>query len=150
MLNVDRLLNIKQLDKEIADVESLAAEQEAITRETNPDVLFDEAKNTTELASLIDMYGRLTYESKEIDKAIEEQGANYRLDRQKEKNNKQKELIEIQDRIDANSRNKRVLIPLQSMFLREKANLDQLLSQLYNLGADDSLIPSIKELYETP
>lgn len=64
--------------------------------------------------------------------------------------NKQKELIEIQDRIDANSRNKRVLIPLQSMFLREKANLDQLLSQLYNLGADDSLIPSIKELYETP
>lgn len=91
--NVDRLLNIKQLDKEIADVESLAAEQEAITRETNPDVLFDEAKNTTELASLTDMYGRLTYESKEIDKAIEEQGANYRLDRQKEKNNKQKELI---------------------------------------------------------
>lgn len=91
--NVDKLLNIKQLDKEIADVESLAAEQEDITRETNPDVLFDEAKNTTELASLIDMYGRLTYESKEIDKAIEEQGANYRLDRQKEKNNKQKELI---------------------------------------------------------
>lgn len=91
--NVDRLLNIKQLDKEIADVESLAAEQEAITREINPDVLFDEAKNTTELASLIDMYGRLTYEGKEIDKAIEKQGANYRLDRQKEKNNKQKKLI---------------------------------------------------------
>lgn len=91
--NVDRLLNIKQLDKEIADVESLAAEQEAITRETNPDVLFDEAKNTAILASLIDMYGRLTYEGKEIDKAIEEQGPNYRLDRQKEKNNKQKEFI---------------------------------------------------------
>lgn len=91
--NVDRLLNIKQLDKQIADVESLAAEQESITRETNPDVLFDEAKNTTELASLIDMYGRLTYEGKEIDKAIEEQGADYKLDRQKEKNNRQKELI---------------------------------------------------------
>lgn len=91
--NVDRLLNIKQLNRQIADVESLAAEQEAITRETNPDVLFDEAKNTTELASLIDMYGRLTYEGKEIDKAIEEQGANYKLDRQKEKNNKQKEFI---------------------------------------------------------
>ena len=91
--NVDRLLNIKQLDRQIADVESLAAEQEAITRETNPDVLFDEAKNTTELASLIDMYGRLTYEGKEIDKAIEEQGANYKLDRQKEKNNRQKEFI---------------------------------------------------------
>lgn len=91
--NVDRLLNIKQLDRQIADVESLAAEQEAITRETNPDVLFDEAKNTTELASLIDMYGRLTYEGKEIDKAIEEQGTNYKLDRQKEKNNRQKEFI---------------------------------------------------------
>ena len=91
--NVDRLLNIKQLDRQIADVESLAAEQEAITRETNPDVLFDEAKNTTELASLIDMYGRLTYEGKEIDKAIKEQGANYKLDRQKEKNNRQKEFI---------------------------------------------------------
>lgn len=91
--NVDRLLNIKQLDRQISDVESLAAEQEAITRETNPDVLFDEAKNTTELASLIDMYGRLTYEGKEIDKVIEEQGPNYRLDRQKEKNDKQKEFI---------------------------------------------------------
>lgn len=95
--NVDRLLNIKQLDREIADVESLAAEQEAITREnskkSNQDVLFKEARTTTELASLIDMYGRLTYESKEIDKAIKEQGANYNLDRQKEKNDKQKELI---------------------------------------------------------
>lgn len=95
--NVDRLLNIKQLDKEIADVESLAAEQEAITREnsekSNQDVLFKEARTTTELASLIDMYGRLTYESKEIDKAIKEQGANYNLDRQKEKNDKQKKLI---------------------------------------------------------
>ena len=91
--NVDRLLNIKQLDRQIADIKSLAAEQEAITRETNPDVLFDEAKNTTELSSLIDMYGRLTYEGKEIDKAIEEQGPNYKLDRQKEKNNRQKEFI---------------------------------------------------------
>lgn len=95
--NVDRLLNIKQLDKEITDVESLAAEQEAITRENskndNQDVLFKEARTTTELASLTDMYGRLTYESKEIDKAIKEQGANYNLDRQKEKNDRQKELI---------------------------------------------------------
>ena len=95
--NVDRILNIKQLDKEIADVESLAAEQEAITRENskndNQDVLFKEARTTTELASLTDMYGRLTYESKQIDKAIKEQGANYNLDRQKEKNDRQKELI---------------------------------------------------------
>lgn len=95
--NVDRLLKIKQLDRDIADIESLAAEQEDITREnskqSDSDVLFKEARTTTELASLIDMYGRLTYESKEINKAIKEQGANYNLDRQKEKNNKQKEFI---------------------------------------------------------
>ena len=95
--NVDRLLKIKQLDRDIADIESLASEQEDITREnskqSNSEVLFKEARTTTELASLTDMYGRLTYEGKEIDKAIEEQGANYNLDRQKEKNNKQKEFI---------------------------------------------------------
>lgn len=91
--NVDRLLNIRQLDREITDIESLAAEQEAITRETNPDVLFDETKNTTQLAALVDMYSRLIYENKEIDKAIKEQGRNYKLDRQKEKNTRQRDLI---------------------------------------------------------
>ncbi|MCU4604840.1 Eco57I restriction-modification methylase domain-containing protein [Acinetobacter ursingii] len=62
--------------------------------------------------------------------------------------NKQKELIEIYDKIDVNVNNKRVLTPLQRMFKREKEALDQLLNRLYNLGVDDSLIPYIKDLYE--
>ncbi|MDL2311465.1 Eco57I restriction-modification methylase domain-containing protein [Bacteroidales bacterium OttesenSCG-928-B11] len=60
----------------------------------------------------------------------------------------QKELIAIHDEIDANAGNKRVLTPLQGQFQREKAELDNTLAQLYNLGNEDSLIPLIKELYE--
>lgn len=60
----------------------------------------------------------------------------------------QKELISINDQIDSNAGNKRVLAPLQGQFEREKVHLDTLLAELYNLGGDDSLIPLIKELYE--
>ena len=60
----------------------------------------------------------------------------------------QKELIKIQDEIDANIGNKRALTPLQSQFSREKIALEKLLVKLYDLGNDDSLIPLIKELYE--
>ena len=60
----------------------------------------------------------------------------------------QKELIKIQDKIDANIGNKRALTPLQSQFSREKIVLEKLLAKLYDLGNDDSLIPLIKELYE--
>ncbi|NVO03519.1 MAG: Eco57I restriction-modification methylase domain-containing protein [Bacteroidetes bacterium] len=60
----------------------------------------------------------------------------------------QKELIKIQDSIDANIGNKRALTPLQSLFSREKIALEKLLAKLYDLGNDDSLIPLIKELYE--
>ncbi|MFA7360458.1 MAG: Eco57I restriction-modification methylase domain-containing protein [Candidatus Kapaibacterium sp.] len=60
----------------------------------------------------------------------------------------QKNLINIHDKIDINIGNKRNLTQLNSQFLREKAKLDRLLFQLYNLGKDDSLIPLIKELYE--
>jgi hypothetical protein len=60
----------------------------------------------------------------------------------------QQELISIYDKIDANTGNKRALTPLQGQFAREKANLDKLLAELYNLGNEDSLIPLIKELYE--
>ncbi|MDO9001597.1 MAG: Eco57I restriction-modification methylase domain-containing protein [Bacteroidota bacterium] len=60
----------------------------------------------------------------------------------------QKELIKIQDEIDTNIGNKRILTPLQSQFSREKINLEKLLAKLYDLGNDDLLIPSIKELYE--
>ncbi|WP_027383257.1 Eco57I restriction-modification methylase domain-containing protein [Epilithonimonas caeni] len=61
----------------------------------------------------------------------------------------QKELIGIYDQIDANSGNKRNLVPLQGQFAREKANLEKLLAKLYDLGDDDLLIPLIKDLYET-
>lgn len=91
--NVDRILNIKQLDRQITNIESLAAEQEAITRETNPDALFDEAKNSSQLYALINLYEKLTYESNEIDKAIKEKGANYKLDKRKQRNDKQKQVI---------------------------------------------------------
>jgi hypothetical protein len=60
----------------------------------------------------------------------------------------QKELISIYSQLDANSGNKRNLIPLQARFTREKENLEKLLAKLYDLGNDDSLIPLIKELYE--
>ena len=60
----------------------------------------------------------------------------------------QKELIKLQDGIDANIGNKRALTPLQSQFSREKIALEKLLAKLYDLGNDDSLIPLIKELYE--
>jgi len=60
----------------------------------------------------------------------------------------QKELISIYNQIDANAGNKRTLTPLQAQFEREKANLEKLLSKLYDLGDNDLLIPLIKELYE--
>lgn len=60
----------------------------------------------------------------------------------------QKELIKLQDQIDLNIGNKRILTPLQGQFTREKEALEELLATLYDLGDDDLLIPSIKELYE--
>ncbi|MFW2176480.1 MULTISPECIES: Eco57I restriction-modification methylase domain-containing protein [unclassified Moraxella] len=60
----------------------------------------------------------------------------------------QKELISIYDQIDAHSGNNRALTPLQRQFEREKAKLELLLAELYNLGSEDSLIPLIEELYE--
>lgn len=60
----------------------------------------------------------------------------------------QQRLIAIHDKIDANAGNRRKLVPLQGQFEREKAELENLLAELYNLGNDDVLIPLIKELYE--
>ena len=60
----------------------------------------------------------------------------------------QKELIGIFDKIDANAGNKRTISLLQNRFSREKANMEKLLADLYDLGDDDSLIPLIKEIYE--
>lgn len=60
----------------------------------------------------------------------------------------QKELISIYDQIDANAGNKRVLTPLQVQFAMEKANIENLLAELYDLGSEDLIIPLIKEMYE--
>jgi len=60
----------------------------------------------------------------------------------------QQRLIDIQDQMDANAGNRRKLVPLQGQFDREKAKLEKMLAELYNLGNDDVLIPLIKELYE--
>jgi hypothetical protein len=62
---------------------------------------------------------------------------------------KQKELIKIFDQMDANAGNNRVLTPLERQFKKEKLTLEKYLTELYALGEDDSLIPLIKELYET-
>lgn len=61
----------------------------------------------------------------------------------------QKELINTQDYIDETIGNERELIPLRRQFNINKLALDELLSKLYDLGESDSLIPLIKELYET-
>lgn len=60
----------------------------------------------------------------------------------------QKEIIGIYDQLNTNAGNIRTLTPLQRQFAREKANLEKLLTKLYDLGSDDLLIPLIKELYE--
>jgi hypothetical protein len=61
----------------------------------------------------------------------------------------QKELISLQDEIDVNLGNNRVLIQLNRAFALKKKCLDELLKKLFNLGDDDSLIPEIKKIYET-
>ena len=59
----------------------------------------------------------------------------------------QKELINLQGKIDKSSGNKRKLAPLQRQFDIKKNKLDNLLKTLYDLGEYDSLIPLIKEVY---
>jgi hypothetical protein len=60
----------------------------------------------------------------------------------------QKALIAIFDQMDASAGNNRLLTPLQRQFKQEQSSLAKQLAALYNLGADDSAIPLIKELYE--
>ena len=61
----------------------------------------------------------------------------------------QKELIVIQSKIDNNIGNARKLVPLDRQFINKKAEMDDTLKTLYNLGESDSLIPTISELYAT-
>jgi len=59
----------------------------------------------------------------------------------------QKELITIQDKIDNNIGNPRKLVPLNRQFINKKAEMNDTLKILYNLGASDSLIPTISDMY---
>ena len=59
----------------------------------------------------------------------------------------QEALIQLQGQIDQNAGNQRELIPLQRQFDNKKAELDEALESLFNLGEDDNLIPLISELY---
>ncbi|KAA3595833.1 MAG: adenine methyltransferase [Calditrichaeota bacterium] len=61
----------------------------------------------------------------------------------------QKELIQLQGKIDKSSCNSRALIPLERQFTNLKNELDSLLTELFALGNDDKLIPLISELYAT-
>lgn len=61
----------------------------------------------------------------------------------------QQKLIELNDEIELNFSNKRLLIQLKREFSHLKNELDELLKELYSLGEDDIKIPLIKELYET-
>ena len=59
----------------------------------------------------------------------------------------QRELIKLQGEIDQNAGNRRALTPLERQFHANKADLDNALKLLFNLGEDDNLIPLISELY---
>lgn len=61
----------------------------------------------------------------------------------------QKELIDIQGKIDKKTGNNRTLIPLQRQFVILKIELDDILKTLFNLGEADSNIPLISEIYAT-
>lgn len=59
----------------------------------------------------------------------------------------QQSLIQLQDQIDQNTGNQRILTPLDRQFKNKKIELDETLKSLFNLGDDDNLIPLISELY---
>lgn len=61
----------------------------------------------------------------------------------------QKELIDIQTKIDENSQNSRVLIPLQRQFEMTKQNLDEFLKDLFCLEEDEKFIPLTLKKNET-
>jgi hypothetical protein len=63
--------------------------------------------------------------------------------------NTQKQLIEKQEEIDNSKGDKRKQTTLQRQFDSLKANLDDSLKKLYNLGELDNSIPLISELYAT-
>lgn len=92
--NAKRILTIQNLDRQIANTEILAGEQENINKELNNNSLFEGAKEAVQLGALIDMYGRLTAESKELDKQAKIKGhADWRIEAAKRQNKAQKDAI---------------------------------------------------------
>lgn len=92
--NAKRVLTIQNLDKQIDNTEILAEEQETINKELANNSLFEGAKEAIQLGALIDMYGRLTAESKELDKQAKTKGhADWRIEAAKRQNQAQKDAI---------------------------------------------------------
>lgn len=56
-------------------------------------------------------------------------------------------MITIQCEIDTNIGKVRKLVPLNRQFINKKTEMDDTLKALFNLGEDDSLIPTISEMY---
>jgi len=61
--------------------------------------------------------------------------------------NTQKDLNNLQTRIDKNNGNKRKQIPLQRQFRTKKQELENLLKELYDLKDKDNLIPNVSDIY---
>ncbi len=59
----------------------------------------------------------------------------------------QQTLIQVQEQLDQNSGNNRLLIPLERQFNLFKEELNQTIKSLYNLGEVDTRIPLIAQLY---
>lgn len=61
--------------------------------------------------------------------------------------NTQKDLNNLQTRIDKNNGNKRKQTPLQRQFRTKKQELENLLKELYDLKDKDYLIPNVSDIY---
>ncbi|WP_419764398.1 MAG: Eco57I restriction-modification methylase domain-containing protein [Arcobacter sp.] len=61
--------------------------------------------------------------------------------------NTQKDLNNLQTRIDKNNGNKRKQTPLQRQFRTKKQELENLLKELYDLKDKDNLIPNVSDIY---
>lgn len=61
--------------------------------------------------------------------------------------NTQKDLNDLQTRIDKNNGNKRKQTPLQRQFKTKKSELDDFLKDLFDLKYEDNLIPNVSDIY---
>lgn len=92
--NAKRVLTVQNLDKQIANTEILAGEQERINAELGNNTNFTGAKEAIQLGSLIDMYGRLTAEADELDKQAKANGhVDWRIESAKSQNKAQRDAI---------------------------------------------------------